>query len=244
MSRPVNSTLPGEEPRGHLGDSSGTGRLANAAAAPGAPLAAIEQEVAIVAGAGPGAAEGAPVPPLGRLELALREGSRRGPAPVDRWQPPYCGDVGLAIAGDGTWTYRGSPIRRQPLVKLFASVLRRDADGRHYLVTPVEKVDVAVEDAPFLAVEMEVLGEGPDRVIVLRTNVDDVVRVGPENPLRFAVEAGTGGVKPYVLVRGRLEALATRPVTYELLALVEEARRGDAVDLAIRSGGCDFPLPA
>lgn len=195
-------------------------------------------------GVGSGAAEGASVPPLGRLELALREGSRRGPAPVDRWQPPYCGDVGLSIAGDGTWNYRGSPIRRQPLVKLFASVLRRDPDGRHYLVTPVEKVDVAVEDAPFLAVEMEVLGAGSDRVIVLRTNVDDVVRVGPENPLRFAVEVGTGGIKPYVLVRGRLEALATRPVTYELLALVEEAQRGDAVELAIRSGGCAFLLPA
>ncbi len=177
---------------------------------------------------------------LGRLEASLAGASGRGPAPVERWNPPYCGDIGMAIARDGTWSYRGSPIRRLPLVKLFASVLRRDEDGRHYLVTPVEKVDVAVEDAPFTAVELEVLGEGLDCVIVVRTNHDDVVRVGPAHPLRFAVEPGTGGLKPYVRVRGRLEALFTRALVHDLLA----AAVADEQGLALYSSGLAFRLPS
>lgn len=177
---------------------------------------------------------------LGRLEASLAGASGRGPAPVERWNPPYCGDIGMAIARDGTWSYRGSPIRRMPLVKLFASVLRRDEDGRHYLVTPVEKVDVAVEDAAFTAVELEVLGEGRNSVIVVRTNLDDVVRVGPAHPLRFAVEPGTGGLKPYVGVRGRLEALFTRALVHDLLDLAIEDEQG----LAIHSGGETFRLPS
>lgn len=177
---------------------------------------------------------------LGRLERALAGAGRRGPAPVERWNPPYCGDIGMAIAADGTWSYRGSPIRRPALVALFASVLKREADGRFYLVTPVEKVDVAVADAPFMAVELEAVGKGDGRALVVRTNLDDVVRICTEHPLRFAVEAASGGVKPYVLVRGRLEALATRALTHELLALAEP---GEDDDYGIRSAGAWFPLP-
>lgn len=156
-------------------------------------------------------------PQLGSLEALLKDAGARGPAPVDLWNPTYCGDIGLKIARDGTWFYQGSPIGRMPLVKLFARVLRRDADGRHYLVTPVEKVDVDVEDAPFLAIEMEVRGQGCDQVLVFRTNVDDIVVCGLEHPMRFAVEPVGGGLKPYVLVRGRLEALVARSVYYDLV---------------------------
>jgi len=162
--------------------------------------------------------------------------------PVERWQPPSCGDIGLEIRADGAWLYRGSPIGREAMVKLFASVLRKDADGRTYLVTPAEKVDVAVEDAPFLAVEMEVQGAGRTQELVFRTNVDDVVHCGPEHPLRFQRQLPGGGLKPYVLVRGRLDALLTRALVYELAALaVEEMHDGHAV-AGVWSGGGFFPI--
>lgn len=173
------------------------------------------------------------------LEALLKSQSGKGPPPVDKWNPPYCGDIGMAIRTDGTWFYAGSPIGRLPLVKLFASVLRKDADGKHYLVTPAEKVDVAVADAPFLAVEMELSGEGESRELVFRTNVDDIVRCGPKHPLRFVEEAGSGGLKPYLLVRGRLEALVTRALYYDLVELAEP--RADGV-LEIVSGGARFPM--
>ncbi len=113
------------------------------------------------------------------LEALLKERQGKGPAPVETWNPPYCGDIGMKIRADGVWFYAGTPIGRMALVKLFASVLRKDADGRHYLVTPAEKVDVEVADAPFLAVEMEVRGSGRDQSLVFRTNVDDIVTAGP-----------------------------------------------------------------
>ncbi len=128
------------------------------------------------------------------------------------------------------------------MVRLFASVLRKDADGQTYLVTPAEKVDVAVEDAPFLAVEMEAQGAGRAQELIFRTNVDDVVRCGPKNPLRFGRQVPSGGVKPYVLVRGRLEALLTRALVYELAALVvEEAHDGSELP-GVWSGGAFFPI--
>lgn len=175
------------------------------------------------------------------LEALLKAQAGKGAAPVETWNPPYCGDIGMAIQRDGVWIYGGSPIGRTPLVKLFASVLRKDADGRHYLVTPAEKVDVTVADAPFLAVEMEVRGAGDERALVFRTNVDDIVPCGPDHPLRFTVEAGSGGLKPYLLVRGRLEALVTRALYYDLVELAEA--RPDGV-LEIVSGGVRFPLLA
>lgn len=175
---------------------------------------------------------------LGGLADLLRQTAGHEPAPVDTWDPPYCGDIGLAIKADGTWTYRGTPITRPALIKLFAGVLRKDSDGKTYLVTPAEKVDVAVEDAPFLAVEMEIEGHGPGRELMFRTNVDDVIACGPEHPLRFAVDRTTGAIKPYLRVRGRLEALVTRALTHDLLA--------DAVGnepVGVRSGGVLFVVP-
>jgi hypothetical protein len=175
---------------------------------------------------------------LSGLEAMLKAQGSKGPPPVEKWNPPYCGDIGMRIRSDGVWLYQASPIGRMPLVKLFASVLRKDADGKHYLVTPAEKVDVAVDDAPFLAVEMEVVGVGAAQTLVFRTNVDDVVRCGPEHPLRFALEPQTGGLKPYLHVRGRLEALVTRALYYDLVELAQE-RHGA---LGLWSGGVFFPL--
>ena len=187
-----------------------------------------------------------PASAINGLEELMKAASAAGTAPVERWNPPYCGDIGLRIRRDGVWFYQGSPIGRMPLVRLFARVLRKDADGRTYLVTPAEKVDVAVEDAPFLAVEMERRGEGRAQQLMLRTNVDDVVTVGAEHPLRFVLEPGSGGLKPYVRVRGRLEALVNRALYYDLVALAEPdpAAASDAGHGGIWSGGVFFPLVA
>jgi uncharacterized protein len=173
------------------------------------------------------------------LEALIKAQSGKGPAPVEKWNPPYCGDIGMKIRADGVWFYGGSPIGRMPLVKLFSSVLRKDEDGKHYLVTPAEKVDVAVDDAPFLAVEVEVRGSRREQHLTFRTNVDDIVAAGPDHPIRFEVEPGSEGLKPYLLVRGRLEALVTRALYYDLVELaVEEAGDG----LGLWSGGAFFPL--
>ena len=160
--------------------------------------------------------------------------------PVDMWNPPYCGDIGMAIQSDGVWFYQGSPIGRLPMVKMFSRILRKDADGRTYIVTPVEKVDVPVADAPFLAVEMQVNKPGQHQSIVFRTNVDVMVAVSAENPLRLERETETGGIKPYILVRGRLEALVTRALMYDLVELAEPVVLDGRERLAVRSGGARF----
>ena len=176
------------------------------------------------------------------LESLLRSQDVDNPPPVETWNPAYGGDIGMAIERDGTWLYQGSKIGRRPLVRLFSRVLRRDDDGRHYLVTPVEKVDVKVADAPFLAVEMQVEGFGRDQILVFRTNVDDIVRCGPDHPLRFAPEEGSGGLKPYLLVRGRLEALVSRALYYDLVELAVTHQRDGQDELGVWSGGTFFVL--
>lgn len=176
------------------------------------------------------------------LEALLKAQAEGGLPPVEQWDPPYCGDIGMAIQADGTWLYQGSPIGRAALVRLFARVLRKDADGRHHLVTPVEKVAVAVEDAPFLAVEMQVDGTGERQRLTFRTNVDDIVECGPDRPMRFVTEAGSGGLKPYLLVRGRLEALVSRAVYYDLVELAVPARVDLPDRLGVWSGGVWWEL--
>jgi len=178
------------------------------------------------------------------LEALVARAARAGKGlpPVDKWNPPFCGDLDMEIRADGTWFYLGTPIGRMPLVQLFSTVLRKDGDGKTYLVTPVEKVGIRVVDAPFVAVEMHVSGTGDSQVLTFRTNVGDVVEAGPEHPLRFEDEAETGGLKPYLHVRGRLEALVSRAVMYELAA-IGETRMVDGVDLfGVRSHSVFFPI--
>lgn len=148
----------------------------------------------------------------------------------------------MEIRADGTWFYLGTPIGRMPLVQLFSTVLRKDADGKTYLVTPVEKVGIKVVDAPFVAVEMNVSTIDHVQVITFRTNVGDVVEVGPDHPLRFVIEEGTDGLKPYVLVRGRLEALIARSVMYELVGHGEEIVLDGKAMFAVRSSGVVYPI--
>jgi hypothetical protein len=157
---------------------------------------------------------------LSRLIEALGpESGRRGLPPVERWNPAYCGEIDMRIAADGTWHYMGTPINRPALVRLFSTILRKDPE-RYVLVTPVERVGIVVEDVPFLAVEMAVDGEGENRQIAFRTNVDDLVQAGSEHPLRFERDPD-GGVKPYVLVRGELWARVTRALALDLVAMGE-----------------------
>ena len=171
-------------------------------------------------------------------EAAARRG--RGPAPVHLWNPPYCGDIDMRIASDGTWFYCGSPIGRLPLVQLFASILRKDGD-RFVLVTPVEKVGVRVDDAPFLAVEMHVEEDSADSRLTFRTNVEDVVTVDEQHPLRFERGAAEG-LKPYVRVRDDLWALVKRALFYDLVDLGTTERRLDESWFGVRSSGVFFPM--
>ena len=171
-------------------------------------------------------------------DAAQRRG--RGPAPVHLWNPPDCGDIDMRIAADGTWFYCGSPIGRAPLVQLFSSVLRRDGD-RYVLVTPVEKLGVKVDDAPFVAVELRVEGEADGPRLTFRTNVEDLVTVDELHPLRF--ERGESqGLKPYVRVRGDLWALVKRALFYDLAALGRTERWRDADWFGVRSSGAFFPM--
>ncbi|WP_180900898.1 DUF1285 domain-containing protein [Martelella soudanensis] len=172
----------------------------------------------------------------------LDGGTLRKPAPVDAWEPAFCGDIDMEIRGDGAWLYQGSPIGRAALVQLFSTVLRKDEDGETYLVTPVEKLRIRVEDAPFIAVGMEVEGVGDSRTLVIRTNMGDLVEAGPDHPLRFDASGDDDGLKPYVLVRGRLEALFSRALTYDLMALGEEIEIEGRAMFAIRAGGAAFPV--
>lgn len=174
-------------------------------------------------------------------DIASLLANRRLP-PVDSWNPPYCGPIDMRIARDGTWYYMGSPIGRMAMVKLFASVLRRDADDVYYLVTPVEKLGIVVDDAPFVAVELISEGEGPDRTLAFRLNTDDHVIAGPGHPLRIAIAPLTQEPSPYVHVRGRLEALIKRSVFYELVELALQEAGPDARTLGLWSGGCWFPF--
>jgi hypothetical protein len=179
-------------------------------------------------------------PAAGLEKLAARIGKERLP-PVEKWNPPYCGEIDMRIAADGTWFYLGTPIGRPALVKLFASVLKREGDA-HFLVTPVEKVGIRVDDAPFLAVEMEIEDGGRGQNLVFRTNVVDVVRCDSEHKLRFEPEEGTGGIKPYLNVRRNLWAKVTRALFFDLVALGEVRELEGERMFGVRSAGEFFPI--
>lgn len=163
----------------------------------------------------------APLPPpdltgLGLAEIVRLVEEQRLP-PVDKWNPTHCGHSNMRIARDGSWFHEGSPIGRAAMVRLFANILRREPDGRFVLVTPVEKLDIVVEDAPFVAVELSSEGEGPARSLAFRLNTGELVIAGPDHPLR--VEARANGPHPYLAVRPGLDAAVARPVYYELAAI-------------------------
>lgn len=168
---------------------------------------------------------------------------RQGLPPVNEWDPPFCGDLDLRIARDGSWHYLGSPIGRQALVRLFATVLRRDADGEFYLVTPVEKVRIRVEDAPFIAVavEVEVEGDAEQRRLTFVTNVGDRVTADAAHPLRVELRAD-GTPAPYVRVRDRLDALVARSVYFELAELGCARAVADGMEFGVWSCGSFFVL--
>ena len=181
----------------------------------------------------------APLPDLASLslaEIAQLAADQRLP-PVDRWNPTHCGDSEMRIARDGTWFHQGSPIGRAAMVRLFSTILRREPDGGFVLVTPVEKLDIEVEDAPFTAVEMKAEGEGQDARLAFRLNTGDLVTAGPDHPLRFA--GSPDEPRPSLHVRRGLEALVARPLYYDL---AERALASGEEPAGVWSAGAFFPL--
>ncbi|MEC3911132.1 DUF1285 domain-containing protein [Sphingobium sp. CR2-8] len=180
-----------------------------------------------------------PLPDLSTLSLAdiARLAAEKRLPPVEKWNPDHCGDSEMRIARDGTWFHQGSPIGRETMVRLFSSILRREADGSHVLVTPVEKLSIEVEDAPFVAVELKSEGEARDRTLAFRLNSGDIVTAGPDHGL--TLRETPDGPHPYLHVRGGMEALVGRSVYYELMNLALD-EGGDRVGLW--SDGAFFPL--
>ncbi|MBM3487664.1 MAG: DUF1285 domain-containing protein [Alphaproteobacteria bacterium] len=164
------------------------------------------------------------------------------PLPGGTGGPELCGDIDMRIARDGTWFYHGSSIGRKPLVKLFASVLHREADGDFWLITPAERCRIRVDDAPFLAVLMTVEGAGRAQRLHFTTNVEDVVVADAAHPIRVAIDVETGAPSPYLLVRGRLEALIARAVFYDLVELGVEEECAGVMTFGVWSAGSFFPL--
>jgi hypothetical protein len=175
---------------------------------------------------------------IGLASLQRDAAAGRGLPPVERWNPKHCGEIDIRIARDGTWFHEGMPIGRKELVRLFSTILRKDADGFH-LVTPVEKMRIVVEDAPFMAVLLSAEGSGAAQRLVFTTNVGDETVAGADNPIRVVTDPSTDEPRPYVHVRKGLEARISRNVFYQL---VELAVPGEGGMLGVWSGGVFFPL--
>lgn len=178
-------------------------------------------------------------PSAERLADAARAVAGKDLPPVHLWNPPFCGDLDMRIARDGTWFYLGSPITRPGLVRLFSTILRRE-DGKYFLVTPVEKVGITVDDAPFVAVDFEAAGDGDTQVLVFETNVGDKVLAGADTPIRCDIDPATGEPSPYVHVRAGLEALIDRKSFYRLVELGEHHDEA----FGLWSDGVFFPIAA
>ncbi|HPA39219.1 MAG TPA: DUF1285 domain-containing protein [Phenylobacterium sp.] len=173
----------------------------------------------------------------GVIAAAKTQAPGRGLPPVHLWNPAHCGDIDIFIRKDGVWFHEGTPIGREALVRLFSTVLRKDPDGFH-LVTPVEKMKIRVEDAPFVATRVDREGA----VLKFLTNVGDEVEAGPETGIRVEMDADSGEPRPYLHVRRGLEALITPPVFYELVEMAEERQGPEGAELGIESNGAWFPL--
>ena len=168
---------------------------------------------------------------------AAKAASKRGLPPVHEWNPPFCGDLDMRIAWDGTWFYLGTPIGRSELVKLFSSILRKDGDD-YFLVTPVEKVGITVDDAPFVAVDFEIV----DGNLRFETHVGDFATAGPDHPIRVERDPETGEPSPYVLIRANLEALIDRKSFYRLVDIGETDTIDEIEWFGLRSQGVFFPI--
>ncbi len=171
------------------------------------------------------------------LAASAMEVQGKGLPPVEKWNPPFCGNIDMRIARDGTWFYMGTPIGRAPLVRLFSTIIRRDGDD-YFLVTPVEKVGITVDDAPFVAIDFNQRGAD----LVFETNVGDTVVAGPDAPIRVVRDAKSGEPSPYVLVRRNLEALIDRKSFYRLVDIGEIADVDGADWFGVRSQGAFFPI--
>ena len=175
------------------------------------------------------------------IAQAAKVAGKKGPPPVHLWNPEFCGDLDMRIARDGTWFYLGTPIGRMPLVKLFSSIIRKDGDD-YFLVTPVEKVGITVEDAPFVAIDFDVTGTGKDQEITFTTLVDDVVIAGIEHPIRVVRDKDTGEPSPYVLIRSNLEALIDRKSFYRLVDIGAHAEHEGQSWFGVWSKDVFFPI--
>lgn len=175
------------------------------------------------------------------LAASAQAVSKRGLPPVHKWDPPDCGDLDIRIARDGTWFYLGTPIGRPELVRLFSTILRKDGD-RFVLVTPVEKVGIIVEDAPFVAVDFEASGAGEAQVLTFETNLGDVAVAGPDHPIRVVRDAETGEPSPYILIRDRLEALIDRKSFYRLVEIGAHSQIEGESWFGLWSSGTFFPV--
>ena len=175
------------------------------------------------------------------LAASARAASSRGLPPVHLWNPPDCGDLDMRIARDGTWFYLGTPIGRPELVRLFSTILRKDGD-RYVLVTPVEKVGITVDDAPFVAVDFHVSGIGRDQILTFETNVGDKAAAGSDHPIRVTRDVDTGEPSPYVLIRDRLEALIDRKSFYRLVEIGSHADHDGESWFGLWSSGQFFPI--
>jgi hypothetical protein len=175
------------------------------------------------------------------LAAAAKAASAKGAPPVHLWNPPFCGDIDMRIARDGTWFYLGTPIGRAPLVKLFSSILKREGDA-YFLVTPVEKVGITVDDAPLLAQDFDVQGTGRDQVLTFTTKTEDVATLGPDHPLRVERDPATGEPAPYILIRSNLWALIDRKSFYRLIDLCCHDLHDGHKWFGIWSSGQFFPV--
>ncbi len=175
------------------------------------------------------------------IAAAAKEAGKKGPPPVHLWNPEFCGDLDMRIARNGTWFYLGTPIGRKPLVKLFSSIIRKDGDD-YFLVTPVEKVGITVDDAPFVAIDFEVFGDGQDQTLTFTTQVDDTAIAGPDHPIRIVRDAENGEPSPYILIRANLEALIDRKSFYRLVDLGVERKIDSEKWFGIWSGGEFFRI--
>jgi uncharacterized protein len=175
------------------------------------------------------------------LAAAAKAAGKKGPPPVHLWNPPFCGDIDMRIARDGTWFYLGTPIGRAPLVKLFSSILKREGDD-YFLVTPAEKVGITVDDAPLLAIDFEATGEGKAQDLTFVTKTEDTATLGPDHPLRVERDPQSGEPSPYILIRANLWALIDRKSFYRLVDLGSHHTLDGEASFGLWSSGQFFPI--